>query len=72
MANSPATMQGTKSNSRLEDITVGNAELLLCVGLDTIVEDVLEALEVPDTLGVVVVLVTAATVSLGYSMPRAY
>jgi hypothetical protein len=59
-------MQGTKSNmardSRLDEMTVDDAGLALCVGVTTIVEDVLEAL---DTLRVVVALVVAAMKALG-------
>jgi hypothetical protein len=54
-------MQGTKSNmarnSRLDEMTVDDAGLVLCVGVTIIVEDALEAL---DTLRVVITLVVEA------------
>jgi len=65
-AKSPATMQGTKSNmardSRLDEMTLDDTKLVLCVSVTINVEDVLEAL---DTLGVVVTLVVAAMKVLG-------
>jgi hypothetical protein len=65
-ANSPATMQGTKSSmardSRLDEMTLDDTKLVLYVSITIIVEDVLEAL---DTLGVVVTLVVAVMKILG-------